>query len=364
MTTHDRIARPLAESAICRSRIALSAESFGFGPVSKVCAVANELKRIGFTNIVAYAEDIAAEFFKLQGIEVRSLDCLYDGRDVAIVGLSPVIARRYKQCDIPVFYIDSLAFMWNSTYWETEIPNGTVTEYWCQNVFNSVPKVRAAAPWLPLVSVDPITRKFPSRIKQPADDSVIVNLGGFSNPFDSESSIVYARLIAPLIETLAKQVRLRVLASQTTRGMMNFPTDVLKHESALTLFQSADAVFTSPGLTTLLELAQLDIDPIILPPQNLSQLNILRHLSDMTPNHGLLERIIALYPIQQFAHESEGVAFVREINASLVKTGAISSIYADVLDHPRDYFLTLGIADRFNGASQCARRLVTWLKTR
>lgn len=336
-----------------RARIALSAESFGFGPVSKVCAVGQRLREIADVEVIAYGEGLVAEFFEHEGYEVQAPAAMTGAFDGAVVGLSPSLARKWRQLGVPVFYIDSLAFMWDTAYYRAELPEGVVSLYFCQDVFGSAAAVRANAAWLPVVPVQAIVRATAGPIRRGA--GVVFNLGGCKNPFGEDATAAYSDLVGPIIA--AAPADSVVLCSRAAAPILKLDVRCLPQHDAVSAFVTASVVYSSPGLTSLLEFATLGVRPILLPPQNLSQLYILHQLLRQLPSNEHLARLTALYPVGRFDDEATGVAYVAARNRDLSASLAHLDLYAAARREPESHRVELDLCGGFDGADQCARAI-------
>jgi hypothetical protein len=348
-----------------RLRVALSAEPFGFGPVSKVCSVAERLAATIDVELIAYGDGLVAEFFEHDGYDVQPLDRIASGYDGAIVAISPSLARTWLQNGTPVFYLDSLAFMWNASYYESELPKDSLTLYFCQDIFGSFENARRNASWLPVVPVQAIVRASAEAIPGGrGGNPTIFNLGGCKNPFSDDATIEYANLVRPIIANYASaHAKPSVLCSRSAAPILGVDVESLAHKSAVASFTASSCVYTSPGLTSLLEFSALGVRPIVLPPQNLSQFYILHHLCQLLPQSRHLRQLTDLYPAKTFANEAEGVAYVVAQNRELCETGDHLPLYMSAQHDPEQHRISLPICDGFDGATQCAREIAKWLST-
>jgi len=99
-------------------RIAVCAQSFGFGPVSKACAIAKALiEGCQGLELVCIADSISKEFMKREGVWQESRDVTigddtvsnlnrqdFEGLDGAVVVLDPKMASFWVLCGIRVFF--------------------------------------------------------------------------------------------------------------------------------------------------------------------------------------------------------------------------------------------------------------------
>jgi hypothetical protein len=95
---------------------------------------------------------------------------------------------------------------------------------------------------------------------------------------------------------------------------MSFQTETLSHGETMCRFAGATMVFTSPGMTALLELTSMAVPVIPLPPQNLSQATIVRELAAVDDTAPIWRFLANTYPVVDNCPEEEGVARVRALN--------------------------------------------------
>jgi hydroxymethylcytosylglucuronate/cytosylglucuronate synthase len=205
--------------------------------------------------------------------------------DRALVVLDPHLALLIDELGIPVVYVDSLPFLWTDA---DAIPSAIAL--YCAQLCMFLP----AASWRQLRSVknlvwtQGIVPQIPPRPQdEPRMGQFMVNFGGLSSPHGE--GMTYARaLLRPLMGAIGKTDCRRLLVTSSNAGVIVLKTvwnevrglvDMKVEPEFVTLSQKeflretgcSELLVTSPGLTTLLETAVLEIPMVLLPPQNLSQ---------------------------------------------------------------------------------------------
>lgn len=275
---------------------AFVATSFGFGPTSKAASIASELK--------AQAPDLEAHFFGAGvGYDYAQKSAAFDSlvkvdvdRHETLVALLPQLASydavfSVLNLDIlslwrsdlpPLYFVDSLAWMWPSP--PAGIENAAV--YFVQDYLLSSERIQDWAAAFPLVLVAPI-ESVNSSLEVPPEkvNRLLVNFAGCANPFAAPglyekyglilaSSILeeagqrYERIVFCCNEPLANYLRRSVGAGASVE-FRHFP-----HDEFLRLLVSSARVLSAPGITSTVEALASQTDFGFLLPQNDSQVLI------------------------------------------------------------------------------------------
>lgn len=195
---------------------------------------------------------------------------------VALVINDPVAADDIAALGSRVIYVDSLPYLWVRP---EEVP-ARVAVYCAQRS-----PIRALARGNPLAVRDDIrwvAPIVPQQRKATRGDGIVVNVGGLHSHLSSGAAEAYVDLVVvPLVRML------RAAGHRVSAVCGNLPPDsverlqemlgdaVVGRQTAYrfeSLLERADVLMTSPGSTTLLQAAALDVPTILLPPQNLSQI--------------------------------------------------------------------------------------------
>ena len=110
-----------------------------------------------------------------------------------------------------------------------------------------------------------------------------IHLGGLLNPINSNTTKIYLNGIIDIIHLVGLQ-QPNLLLSESARSIHHeILHDIhcmsLRHQDAINFLGNARQIWTSPGLTTLLELSKLNLKILPLPPQNYSQVLIIRNIT-------------------------------------------------------------------------------------
>lgn len=328
-------------------RIVLCAQSFGFGPVSKAATIARALRRHRpGVELVFCADRIAREFLVGEGLwrpgrdiatdrlAAEAVAALAGPADAVISVLDPDLATAFA-ATMPVYFVDSLGFMWDSAFLERFGAVRDARRYFVQDAFGAAGRLAALGVRHP-VAVGAIVDI--RAVAAPVLAELVVNLGGLLNIYDPAPIRVYVDKVMSLVETLAGGRATMVLTSReavaTFERLARSPVPVrsLAHDQALAAFRQAGMVLTSPGLTTLLELANGTIAFHPLPPQNFSQALILGHGAALLAGRApVWDFLAAHYRLDPDMDEALGVRLVQDRNAALLGDSGFVADYLGLL---------------------------------
>jgi len=317
-------------------RIGLFAEAFGFGPVSKVCTLGKACQQTLDCELVAFGDSITNEYFKREGIEnvieVSLADAsdpacvraLCKNFDLAIIGIQPEWAGEI-QLYRPVVYLDSLGFMWNKKYFSHYPKLRNVEAFLAQDLFG-------AAQHLADKGIKNIYRVGPL-IALPAETeaescSPVIHMGGLANIFNKEDGILYANFITSLLEgKVSEAICSNSIAEAIGNEKHGISFHSLTNQRTRAIFAGAEVLYTSPGLTGLLEAAAVNANVVPLPPQNYSQALIVDRIATMQDSDSVWSFLKDHYPIDDQLDEEEGVARVQAFNRNYSKNLAFHGAY-------------------------------------
>lgn len=319
-------------------RIGVSAEAFGFGPASKAAAIVAGLTEVMPIEPVPIASSIAHEFLAREGIggeepiDVhtqagrRRAASLAASLDLALVVMIPE-AVPVLQSLTPVVYVDSLGFLWPAGYFDDHPSLRQVAAYIAQDVFDAARQIRS----YDVCNVYAVGALTPVRKwSVGARRGDLVHVGGLLNTFSASDGPRYLRLIIDLIAGLVSPGT-EVLMSDAVRAanpsVGRLQAATLSHVATQRAFAEAACVFTSPGLTSLLELASLGSPVVPLPPQNLSQAYIISEIAALPEVPDLWRMLAEAYPVTRGIPEEAGVAEVRGRNARYAASTAFRTEY-------------------------------------
>lgn len=274
---------------IMKDKIVAVVSNFGLGPVGKLASIINvskdtfewyatgqefDITIFNDKNVfkgICWTED---EEKMRKFVEENNIKC-------ALVVLKNKYARFFKSIGLNVIYIDSLPFMWT----QEDAKSGKIpydVDIYCaqksikldeksKEIFKKVKNLKWINPIVP-------SEKLDEKIKQ--NNSILINVGGLHSPVGSGKEYINV-VIKPLIECLLYKYNEKKIiiacgkkANANLKEMLkkyNVIIKTYKQAEFLKAVQSSYLFFSSPGLTTLLEVANFDKKTILLPPQNLSQ---------------------------------------------------------------------------------------------
>lgn len=325
-------------------RIAICAQSFGFGPVSKACAIAKALcEGCRELELVCIADSVSKEFMKREGLWKDGQDFTigednvgnlkrqdFEGLDAAMVVLDPKLASFFQPW-VPTYFVDSLGFMWDKGFFQQYPCLRNIHSYFVQDVFGAHDKLAAKS----VKNLYPVGAIIDTRVSLPDDaPDLTFHLGGLINIFERTPIQTYVEGIIPLVEKLGAGQISVILTSRFAMDAFkilrttNIPVYNLPHDQSLGMFVRSRSVFTSPGLTTLLEMMSLQAPVVPLPPQNLSQALIISNLVAVWNKAPEIWGFLAEhYPLTDEIDEKEGVRMVQSINEQLLNRSDFQEAY-------------------------------------
>lgn len=361
--SHSKLMTPVTQTRT--TRCAFVATSFGFGPVSKAVSIASELK--------TQAPDVERHYFGAGiGYEYAQKSGAFDAlievdvdRHETLVALLPQLASydvvfSVLNLDIlplwrsdlpPLYFVDSLAWMWPSL--PAGIENAAV--YFVQDYLLSPQRIRDWSLACPLVLVAPIESI--GNLEVPAEkvNRLLVNFAGCANPFAPPelyeqyglvlaSSILeeagqrYERIVFCCNERLANYLRSSVgAASQVDFGHF-------AHDQFLRLLVSSALVLSAPGITSTIEALASQTAFGFLLPQNDSQALISERCRSQLGEESCMafSRFGPEYCFPAFLPPRESVdlalAFLQKILST--RQADISSMIRNLLSLPPAYSIT------------------------
>lgn len=254
-------------------KVLACAVGFGLGPSGKLCSIVCGNNKYQW---YACGDKLDLSIYKINPYidycwskDETSLRHFIRSKEIkyAIDVLDPEMAILLTSLGVKVIYIDSLPFMWTEA---DMIPHNVA--YYCAQKYpnftinNMLSKVRN------LKWIDPIITMPPASNNK--TDNIVINFGGLHSPYGDGRE--YLELILKALIPLLPQDKIYIAGGQNVVELTNklfpqIPCKTYVHEDFLELVSNSKLFITSPGLTTIYETCEMDIDTIILPPQNLSQ---------------------------------------------------------------------------------------------
>lgn len=326
-----------------RLRLGVFAEAFGFGPASKAAAITSELLSIADASVVPMTSSIAHEFLTREGYRDHPPVDLLTERgqrltreaaasiDVALVVMQPEAASILADL-VPVVYVDSLGFMWDREYFDRYEALRQTAAYVVQNAFSSAARIESFGVQN-VVAVGALTRPRATAGSPPAHRRPVAHAGGLMNIFSETDGPNYLGFVDGLLRGVVP-AGTDLLTSEAVRQLapsldvLNLAT--LSHAGVQDRFESADVVFTSPGMTALLELSSIARPTVPLPPQNLSQALIVGNIAEHSETSDLWRFLAEAYPIDAGIPEEAGVALVRSLNSDFAQSDSFRSSYQEL----------------------------------
>lgn len=347
-------------------RVALLATPFGFGPASKAYSIGCLLADEYDMDVHYFGSDCALDFFAAQGLCARGLASPVPEQDPDIVArcdavvnvLAPELIRSPEIAAL-THYVDSLGFMWQHADLPPHSLLRHVRGYYAQDLLGSAANLARlgipnVTPVSGIVSQTAVPPSRPSR----ATSRAIVNLGGLGNPAGTGSAQAYLPLVERLLTGLQKGPHVLTVAMNRAIGELSLTNDVPVEQFSsadfLATVAGSDVVFSSPGMTTLVEVSQAGRPYVPLPPQNWSQVVISGHMAAQT-NLDVWSFLSAQYrEIDERDDEMRKAAAVREINRELAADPRFVAEYRTLTQRAADTAHAPTLGAPFDGAREVA----------
>jgi hypothetical protein len=338
-------------------KIAIAAEAFGFGPASKAVAISLRLRRLGH-QVLPFVDSVAGEYFTANGFAPVShkLDAVAIGRfapDAAVVCLDRPTAERCCRL-LPTYFVDSLAYMWEESFYADHEFFRRLQRYVVQSTFDSDSRAMSLLPPDLVTPVGAIVdlEAEQSRSAFPSDamDSLVLlgglHVGNFA--FDASD---YWQLVKQVIAPVEQW---DVLTSTFARAIMHTGRR-LNHRELQARILRARRLVVAPGLTTLLESAGHGLRITPLPPQNYSQIHTVHRVA--AAGGGMAwERLANYYKIEEHLPEFDGVRLVADRTRELASDrAAVADMRSMVSDPSLSMALPSDIVRDYDGANEVAR---------
>jgi len=354
-------------------KLGLYAISFGFGPVSKAVAIARAVIKQIDVEWYLIGSGISLEFMKREGIKANIIDIsnyletelflkdLKNKIDGAIVVMDNDWANKLAP-HIPVFFADSLGFIWNKEDFKSFSNMGKIKKYYVQNLFGAYDNllkigfknIKAISPIIDVIY--PESSNFARRN--------VIHLGGLMNPLNPNTTKIYLNGIIQIIIKLKINAPLFLMSDA---AKMAFPSllkgcDIqsLTHKEAIAAVKYANSVWSSPGLTIMLEMAHMRVKTIPLPPQNYSQVlnirNMVREFKiDLPEIWHFLDQEYS--EITMGMPEEIGVQKITELNSKKLTDNDFQNAFSQLARHPCTLNATLPekLISQQNGANEIAQ---------
>ncbi|ROO86723.1 hypothetical protein EDD29_4301 [Actinocorallia herbida] len=358
------------------ARVAVLATAFGFGPAAKAWSVGRALTAGHGVDVRYFGSGCALDFFAAQGLcpdgpagPVPEHDPEFPaGYDAVVNVLAPELIPSPEVAAL-THYVDSLGFLWQPADVPPDSPLRRVRAYYAQDLFGSAENLaRLGMPDVtPVSGIVAETGVPPAR---PGRDGsrAVVHLGGLGNPAGTGSARAYLPLVERLLVELREGPHALTVAMNRAIDGLSLTTDVPVEHLSGADFRTAVAdcavVFSSPGLTTLVETSQAGRAYVPLPPQNWSQVVISER---MAARSGLeiWPFLSARYRrIDERADEMGKAAEVREINRDLAADPDFAAEYGVLALRAAEAAEAPAVGAPFTGAREIAAAVAADLGAR
>lgn len=271
-----------------KKTIVLISNPFGFGPTGKAVAVAEELFKRGYKDIVfmgsKFVLSIVSDHFTKIIIDERNQDQLEE----ALLKLeNPVVVSSQNRfaiyvantLGIPSAFIDGLSWFWNNIP-----PDHFLADYifWMNypNIKNRIPDN-----YLDKIFITPAIIDCPQVNKD--REGVLIHLGGCKNPLSDIFPYEYLDLISDTINYRSDYPKIKIAGGMeildylrkkvTNKNVIFLPND---HNDFVRHLSVTKHFITTAGQTATLEAFCLGIPTSFIPPMNLSQLALMSLLHE------------------------------------------------------------------------------------
>jgi len=259
-------------------KIVFTAQAFGFGPISKMLAVSeniSEVKKVFFGSVVALDMAKLHQFDEIYELTYNDsskiLELLRESKLFINVMDFP-LSKLAKDSGCPCFLIDSLLWFWPT------LPEGVrdAEIYFCQNFFTSVEQKIQEYRLSNACLIGPIISNHFGRYEK--KNQVVINFGGIENPHveigvNSNYPFIMLKILLPMLqdkfdlvlvtgrERVMEMCRQRFTENERLKFRMFGQKEMLEE-----LYRS-EALFTAPGIQTFYD-AHDKLPIFCLLPQN------------------------------------------------------------------------------------------------
>lgn len=346
-------------------KVLVSAESFGYGPISTCLDVVKELKKFDDVSLDFIGSGISLEQAKLSKYFDKFYECdTYDKEDLK------KFADVYKEYDIyfnseniqgaifglnyikNVYYVDNLVWMWD------EIPAelGKVKKYFISETFSCKENFKRIGNVIENpVFVGPV-RNLKINTNKKIKNQILINIGGASS-FLFDQSIInkfYNKIINDILESSSINKFDSIIICGGSEVLSNIvlrrPNNkvlikTLSHDEYLNAMNESKCLILSSGLGNFIETLNSKKNIMYLPPINYSQLLQLNYYDLMSYGFEIMNwNLFEFYKeIPMYLDEETGVKMVMENVNEYIKND-----YKDMINNRIDKFINSNQKDFFN----------------
>jgi hypothetical protein len=242
--------------------------------------------------------------------------------------------------------------------------------YFVQNIFGSYENMLTTK-LMNLVPVSPIL-DLDDEISYKAEKRNVIHLGGLLNPLNVETSEVYLEGALAITKLMNVEKPL-ILKSNAGRDrfiehLNHYEVQALPHKEMISTLKAANFIWSSPGLTAMLEMAFLGLRTAPLPPQNYSQVlnikNMVKAYGDEL--HAIWHFLNKEYEeIKPGMPEEIGVERVTELNAAKLKNISFQTRFSTLAKQAYEQMTVLPqtLAAKCDGATQIAQDIKSFFES-
>lgn len=259
------------------------AGSFGWGSVGKLALILAELSEIEIIGIGEFSADLATRVSRYaQMSDIPDLLATGSSKAALVIG-APGAVKDLQALGVQVFFVDSLPYLWTVND-DIAVTADCYFAQQCTVVPNLAwPALRAirALEWIDAIvpPVNPVKKK----IRPSPGRTAVINVGGLHSPFSGDAADAYTEAVIPAtiravesagftIIGVCGNISSKIMSQVEDASKTKLPhIGPLPHAKFSTLLSDADLVVTSPGSTTILQAYAAGKTPLLLPPQNVSQ---------------------------------------------------------------------------------------------
>lgn len=305
----------------------------------------------------------------------EAVNAAINSANLVIVVGDPELANKAKLLNKLVVFIDSLPFLWTEADplpVSADVYCAQVTDFLPKECWNSLKQIEN------LVWIAPVIPEHNLQARQIKRGTALIHFGGLQSPVAGSQNYLDV-ILPPIIKALAahrvnsasiccgpnavKAVKLKVdaILSTTNYGDLSISIGFETRGTLFELVRNAEYVFTSPGLTFMLETSQLNVPVILLPPQNLSQIfNLERYVRQVEGSvsvdwphvySGEIERI-RLSEVSEKSKVAELYELIEAMGADQESTSRLYSEFIRVLASSSELPNAISFSDfGFDGVS-------------
>lgn len=259
------------------ARVVVTAEPFGFGPASKMLAVAARLKKLG-ADVTVVARGTANELAVAGGLAALperspAARSAIDQADACLNVMNFDFTMSHDAGDLPTVYLDTLFWFWRHDPWAS-LRAAAYFAQWFPGVGLAVarasgrggPTVEIVGPILPVVPKGSAAR----------EDMILVNFGGLDSDYARVGldTLFPRTVVEAILPVLRDRSRSRIVVAggastvAAVRDLIRPPDEAacLSPSRFQEMLRRATLLITTPGLEVPIEAFVARTPTVFLPP--------------------------------------------------------------------------------------------------